>query len=115
MGMPVITVLNKVDRVSTKDGVDSLCREFPDSVAISALTGDGIDRLLARIEEVLETQMVWLDVLVPYRCGELVDLFHRRGLIEWEEHTEMGTHIKGRLPAVLVGRFQGFRETVRSN
>jgi GTP-binding protein HflX len=59
--------------------------------------------------------MVWLDVLVPYRCGELVDLFHRRGLIEWEEHTETGTHIKGRVPTVLVGRFQGLQETARSN
>lgn len=107
MGMPVITVLNKMDRFPTRDGVDSLSHKFSDSVAISALTGDGLDRLLACIEQVLEVQMVWLDVLVPYRCGELVDLFHRRGLIELEEHTEAGTHIKGRIPAVLVGRFQG--------
>jgi GTP-binding protein HflX len=115
MGMPVITVLNKTDRFSTQDGVDSLGVRFPNSVAISALTGDGLDQLLARIEQVLETQMVWLDVLVPYRCGELVDLFHRRGLIEWEEHTEAGTHIKGRVPTVLLGRFQGLQETARSN
>jgi GTP-binding protein HflX len=115
MGMPVITVLNKMDRFSIQDGVDSLGHGFPDSVAISALTGDGLDQLLACIEQVLETQMVWLDVLVPYRCGELVDLFHRRGLIECEEHTEGGTHIRGRIPAVLVGRFQGFQETAPSN
>jgi len=114
MGMPVITVLNKMDRLSTRDGVDSL-NKFPDSVAISALAGDGLDLLLARIEQLLEAQMVWLDVLVPYRCGELVELFHRRGLIEWEEHTEAGTHIKGRIPTVLVGRFQGLVETERSN
>ena len=107
--------MNKIDRLSSRANVESVSGKFSNSVAISALTGDGLDLLLARIEQVLESQMMWLDVLVPYRFGELVDLFHRRGLIEWEEHTEAGTHIKGRIPTVLVGRFQGLQETVRSN
>jgi GTP-binding protein HflX len=55
---------------------------------------------------VLEEQMVWLNVLIPYELGELVDLFHRRGLIGLEEHTETGTRIKGRMPSVLVGHFE---------
>jgi len=47
-------------------------------------------------------------VLVPYELGGLVDLFHRRGLIEQEEHTETGTRIVGRVPRALVGRFVEF-------
>jgi GTP-binding protein HflX len=53
--------------------------------------------------------MVHIDALIPYEQGELVDLFHRRGLIHGEEHTAQGTRIIGRLPRELVGRFQAVR------
>jgi len=104
---PIVSALNKIDRLPTPDAISPLMSRFPNSVAISALVGEGLEPLLARIERVLETQMAWLDVLIPYELGELVDLFHRRGLIEQEEHTEMGTCIVGRIPRALVGRFSG--------
>jgi GTP-binding protein HflX len=102
---PVVNVLNKVDQLPSPDMVPSLVSDWENSIAISALTGEGIESLLAYVENVFEKQMVWLDVLIPYELGELVDLFHRRGLIEREEHTEAGTCIKGRIPSVLMGRF----------
>ena len=102
-GKPTVNVLNKIDRLPSHD--DVLLDGFPNSVAISALTGEGMESLLARVEEMLEAQMARLDVLIPYELGELVDLFHRRGLIELEEHTETGTHITGRMPRELVGPF----------
>jgi GTP-binding protein HflX len=108
--MPTVTALNKIDRLPSSEGLSSLLREFPNSVAVSALTGEGLEVLLARVEEVLEEQMVWLDVLIPYEFGELVDLFHRRGLIGQEEHTEEGTRIEGRMPSALVGHFHGVLE-----
>ena len=50
--------------------------------------------------------MAWVDVTVPYELGELVSLFHRRGLIESEEHTGDGTHITGRVPRGIAGQFE---------
>ena len=102
---PIVSALNKIDRLPIPDAILSLLAEFPDSVAISALHGEGLEVLLTHIERALETQMTWLDVLIPYELGELVDLFHRRGLIKREEHTEAGTRIVGRVPRALVGRF----------
>ncbi len=106
-GMPVVSVLNKIDRLPTPEAVSSLTKmaEFPNSVSISALTGEGVESLLTCIGRVLEEQMVWIDVLIPYKLGQLVDLFHRRGLIEQEEYVETGTRVKGRIPSVLLGRF----------
>jgi GTP-binding protein HflX len=104
-GKPTLGVLNKIDRLPDRGAAFSLVSGFSDGVAISALTGDGLDELLVRVEGILEAQMVWLQVLVPYELGELVDLFHRRGSIEQEQHTEAGTRIAGRLPRALVGRF----------
>lgn len=114
---PVILALNKVDRLPSSESTAVLRARLAGAlntpivrfVPISALTGAGIDRLLACVEETLEAQMVLLDVVIPYYAGELVDLFHRRGIIEREEHTEIGTHITGYLPHMLTGPFQVFR------
>jgi GTP-binding protein HflX len=111
-GKPTLGVLNKVDRVSDLGTAFSLIPGFSDGVAVSALTGVGLDELLARVEGKLEERMVRLEVLIPYDLGELVDLYHRRGLIEQEEHTEIGTRIAGRLPRELMGRFSGMLEDV---
>jgi len=102
---PTINVLNKIDRLSNLEAISPLAGKFPASVAISALAGVGLEALLSSIEEILEMQMARLDVLIPYEMGELVDLFHRRGLIERKEHTETGTRIVGRIPRGLLGRF----------
>jgi GTP-binding protein HflX len=107
---PLISALNKTDRLPIPDDVLRFIPRFPNSVAISALTGVGLPALLGRIEEVIEAQMVWLDVLIPYELGELVALFHRRGLIDREEHTEEGTHVVGRIPCGLMGRFEELQD-----
>ena len=103
---PTVTALNKIDRLSSLEVIASKREMYPNPVAISALTGAGLDRLLTLLQDMLEAEMVPLDVLIPYEAGELVNLFHRRGLIELEEHTEDGTHIIGRMPKMLLDHFQ---------
>jgi GTP-binding protein HflX len=61
---------------------------------------------MARVESILEDQMAHIDVLIPYDQGELVDLLHRRGLIQVENHTQEGTEIVGLVPRELEGRFR---------
>jgi GTP-binding protein HflX len=112
--LPIITVLNKVDRLSNPDAVcGSLC-DLPDSIAISARTRYGLQELLAQIEEVLEEEMVPVEVLVPFERGDLVSLFHERGLIDSEKHNAEGTRIQGRLPYELEPHFTEFIVARRS-
>jgi len=47
--------------------------------------------------------------------GELVNLFHRRGLVEREEHTGEGTRIAGRIPRELAGRFAALQTSARES
>jgi GTP-binding protein HflX len=83
-------------------------REFPDSIAVSARTGEGTPALLERIEQVLEAAMVPMCVAIPYQRGDLVDLFHKRGLVEHETHDGQGTNIEGKIPAPFVPKFREF-------
>jgi GTP-binding protein Era len=47
---PVLTVWNKIDRVSDADR-ESLATANPDAIRLSALTGEGVDNLLLAITE----------------------------------------------------------------
>ena len=105
---PVLVALNKIDRLTDPEEVGELVAEFPNSLAISARTGQGIPALLARIETVLDAQLVPVRVCVPYRQGELVALLHQRGNVEREEHGPEGTLIEGRVPRYLVSALRPY-------
>jgi len=107
--VPLINVLNKVDRLSDPVAAAATLADLPDSVALSALTGQGLDILKTHIEEVLVSDMQRIDVVIPFTRGELTSLFHERGLIDTEEHVADGTHLRGRLPRALTPQFTEFR------
>jgi GTP-binding protein HflX len=107
---PVITALNKVDLID-RDDVDAMAAvrialdDYPNAVAISAKTGEGIDHLLDTVDEVLRQRMIGIDVLIPYAEGGLVAMIHDLGVVDREEHLAQGTHISGRVPTTLAGRY----------
>lgn len=107
--VPIVTVLNKVDRLPDPERACGSLGDLPDSVAISALTGHGLENLRTHIEAALEAEMVPIAVQLPFARGDLVSLFHKRGLIDQEEYSTEGTRIVGRLPFSLEQTFAEFR------
>ncbi len=83
---PVITVLNKCDLL---DG-SLLEQRFEGCVKISAKTGEGIDRLLAAIEENLPVRMRRVRLLVPFARASLVSEIRSSGTLQSEEYTAEG-------------------------
>jgi GTP-binding protein HflX len=112
-GKPVLTVLNKVDRMGgvAPEQVRGLAAEMglpSDVIAVSAQQGWGLDGLSERIASALADLMQPLDVLIPYQRTDLVSLVHERGVIEHEEFVGDGTHILGRIPRALAPKFTPF-------
>ena len=108
---PIVTALNKIDRLPAEElaRTHELRARFAGSIPVSALTGQGLENLIVEIEELLTETFSALKVHIPYREGELVALFHQRGLIEEETHDATGTTLSGRLPARLVPLFDRYR------
>jgi len=104
---PIVTALNKMDRLPAEARLGDA--GLPNSVLVSALTGAGVPGLVARIEEALTEELVDLALLLPYQRGDLLGLFHQRGVIEREEHEPEGTRLWGKAPARLAGRFRAYR------
>jgi len=105
-GKPVITALNKIDRLENLAEVWSQLQEFPNSAAVSALTGQGISELLARVEQVFLASMVSIDAVIPYSRGDLVALIYEKGTVERKDHVTEGTRIKGWVPPEIAVKLE---------
>lgn len=111
--IPIINALNKIDLLEDSDGARRALENYPNSVAISALTGEGFDDLLNAINEMLFENFVRVTLRLPYREGGLISLFHEQGNVEVVEHGEKGIQITGLLPNRLVARYSPY--IVRTN
>ncbi len=106
--VPIINVLNKIDRFENPEAACAALCDLHDTIAISALSEQGLGDLLAEIEEIMESEMRLIRVLLPFERGDLVSLIHERGLIEQETHRNDGTYIIGRVPDYLAPHFTEF-------
>ncbi len=112
---PKIIAINKIDLLANEIGlggeeaIDYYAQRMGENmgtvIPISAARSWGMKRLLALIAAVLRKDMVNITVNIPYSAAELVNLFHRYGSIEHEEHTESGSLISGKIPGQLEPRF----------
>ncbi|MFH2038842.1 MAG: GTPase HflX [Chloroflexota bacterium] len=109
--IPIITVLNKVDKLSAPDTAQKIIAEFPNSVAISAITGDGLPLMMDLIREILYENMIPIEVRLPYNQGYLISLFHETGQIERVENERNHVLIQGRIPGRLVAQFNAWLAT----
>jgi GTP-binding protein HflX len=106
--IPVVTALNKIDRLSDPERARTVVAGFPNSVAISALHGDGIPDMLRKVNENLYDTYTPIRVRLPYQEGGLISLFHDQGQVELVEHGQSGVIIQGRLPGRLLARYRPF-------
>jgi len=93
---------------ASADGLAALRDLYPDLVAVSARTGQGLPELLAAVSAELESRMVSIEVLVPYADGDVVHRIHELGIVDAEAYEEAGTRISARVPAFLAGELRPF-------
>lgn len=92
-GHPIIPVLNKWDAV-----VDlQLAPRLPGAVRISALNGDGIDALLAAIEENLPEKTFPVEVLLPFSKTGLAAKLREEGAVLSEEYVPEGLRLSAQV------------------
>ena len=114
--IPQILVMNKVDRVpgGAAAETDTVARrllsgspEHPNTraVGISALTGEGIDRLLQTIDEVLPLDPIVRTVLhLAPGDGATMAMLHEFGRVLSTRYTEEGSEIEAEIPQSLERR-----------
>ncbi len=92
-GHPIIPVLNKWDAVADPQ----LAPRLPGAVRISALNGDGIDALLAAIEENLPEKTFPVEVLLPFSKTGLAAKLREEGAVLSEEYVPEGLRLSAQV------------------
>ena len=89
---PVLTVFNKLDKLAEPP----ICTDerAKETVAVSAVTGEGIDKLLAAALKILQARRCRMVLLIPYADGRMLSLVHDSCEILTEEHREDGTYLE---------------------
>ena len=103
--IPVVTVLNKIDRLNNPENAQEVLKDYPRSIAISARKRIGLNDLKQLIQESLFDTYAPITVHLPYQEGNLISVFHEAGLIEKIEHERSGVFIEGRIPMRLLARY----------
>lgn len=98
---PLLVALNKIDLLPEPDAVQELLAQYPNSLGLSAKTGQGLPALLARVEGVLQLARPSMELLIPYNRGDLVSLMHEKAIIQQEKHQAEGTYLEVRVPEQL--------------
>ncbi len=106
--IPIITALNKIDRLPDPLAARQSVAEMPNAVAISALNGAGIPDLIQAIENELFETYSPIKVRLPYQQGQLISLFHEQGQVSHVEHGRGGVMMEGTIPGRLFARYQPF-------
>ncbi len=109
-GRPAIVVFNKIDRLDGEASPRGLV-ERGDAVAVSALSGEGIERLLVRIDEALRPSVERAALRIPYSDGPVVALCYERGRVLSRSDDADGIRLEVELPRRLLSPLLPYRET----
>ncbi len=100
--IPVLSVFNKIDLV---DDPHLLPRK---SIGISALKGEGIDRLLEEVANALPPTRVRVEMLLPFHRGEIAPILRKNGVIHAEEYVAEGLKLDCTIDKIDAEKYQEF-------
>jgi GTP-binding protein HflX len=72
-------VFNKIDNLPNRELTDSYLKRFPGSAAISARTGEGVNKLVQALEDALSSWRLRSRFRIPANESALIAEIHRVG------------------------------------
>jgi GTP-binding protein HflX len=104
--VPELLVVNKLDLAP--DAAKEIVAEHEDAVAVSAVTGEGIDDFLRALADRLRSVSALVDLVVPYDRGDVLAAVHREGEVVASAEEADGWHLRARLSSASAGRLAEF-------
>lgn len=104
----LIEALNKIDLIAPdeRDALLAETRRNDHLVALSAVTGEGADVLLATVDERLSLNRVTIEVAVPLSDGATIAWLYRKGEVLSRQDDDEYAKMLVRLDPADAGRFQ---------
>jgi len=109
-GKPMIVVLNKTDVLDDDEVLAGLEVSFPNTIAVSAKTGLGMDELLKRCASMIGDRVQTLTFRIPQSRGDLLGTLHREGKVLETDYEGNDVVIKAVVSADVAGRLRTFQD-----
>lgn len=103
----LITVYNKADKIEDQEFLHNLLLK-DNSIAISALSGAGTDKLLTLIQNVLKQQTVEVRLLLPYSDSHLIAKLYDVATVHSIDYQDDGIYAVISLPPDQINRFSTY-------
>ena len=107
--VPELLVFNKADLAP--GAAKELAADHPGSVAISAVTGEGIDEFLRTLSDRLRTLTAVHELVIPYDRGDILAAVHREGEVVSVGDGPDAWTVRARLSDASAGRLASFVST----
>jgi GTP-binding protein HflX len=105
---PTMMVLNKVDRLNGGNTLTRLHELYPNSVAISAKTGAGVEELLSEISTQIRPERELLKLRIPHEEAAAIARLHKLGQVLERRYLAKTTKFKARIPPHHHAEFAAF-------
>jgi len=111
--VPELLVFNKSDLDPVT--AERLVEDHHGSVAVSAITGDGIETFLRTLGDRVRSLTVVHELLIPYERGDVLASVHREGEVVSTVTEDSGVRVRARLSDASAGRLAEFITTAQSS
>lgn len=101
-GKPVITLFNKQDRLEKEESHKDFQADY--SIATSAKTGQGLDKLKAALLEIIRRDQIYVERLYPFADAGKIQMIRSKGQLLSEEYLPDGIQIKAYVPQDVYGK-----------
>ena len=107
---PVVTIWNKIDACpDRKEFLKLEASKRSQTVALSAVTGEGMENFKIALEEALTSSMMFISLTLPYedtRATALLSSIHDLGVLEEVSYNNDGIYVRGSIPEFLRRQVQ---------
>ncbi len=105
----IITVFNKSDLFRDQYELRRGVLETPNSVYISALTGDGMPYLMKLLDDIVRSLVRKVTLKIPYSRSDLVSLCYDNGHVLNVEYNPDAIIIEAEIGASAIGKLQPYK------
>ena len=109
-GKQTVTVFNKIDKLENSELAETYVKRFPGSVAISARTGENVNKLVQALESALGSWRLRSRFRIPANESALIAEIHRVGHVLELKYEGNDASIVAHVPSELAQKLDKFSQ-----
>src|SRR5436853_828439 len=109
-GKQTVIVFNKIDNLQNRELAETYVERFPGSVAISARTGEGVNKLVQTLQDALSAWRLRSRFKIPASESALIAEIHRVGHVLELNYEGEGALIVAHVPPELAQKLDRYAE-----